>query len=178
MNRDGTAFEQLEALGAGEFAHVNGSLIAHLSGTARLLEAWGSREALCSAGLYHAVYGTDGYGASLVDRTMRHRVAAIIGPEAEEITYLYGACERGAFWPRIATDLQCTFVDRFAGASFEIPHQHLRDFCELTFANELEIASDNLLFIAECGDFLRQLFDRMKPLVSAQAYRHYKRVLS
>ena len=175
MNR--TPFEQLRTLGAGEFAHVNGSLIEHLGRTAKLLEAWGNREALCSAGLYHAVYGTDGYEASLIDRTMRHKVAEIIGAEAEEITYLYGACDRDAFWPRIGTEAQRSYVDRFAGVSFEIPHQRLMDLCELTFANELEIATDNAPFVAECGDFLRQLFDRMKPLVSAEAFRHYERIL-
>ncbi len=81
-------FKRLQELGAGEFVHLNGSLIEHLKGTADLLKAWGNREELCKAGLYHAVYGTDGYDESLVDLSMRHQVKNLIGTETEEIVYL------------------------------------------------------------------------------------------
>src|SRR4051812_20950107 len=59
-------YRQLLALGADHFPHVAGSLAPHLSRTAALLQQWGNRPALCLAGLYHAVYGTDGIVGSLV----------------------------------------------------------------------------------------------------------------
>ena len=118
-------FQRLQELGAGEFVHLNGSLIEHLKGAADLLKSWGNREALCNAGLYHAVYGTDGYDESLVVLTMRQQIAGLIGTEAEGITYLYGACDRQAFYPRIGTSSQLTYSDRFTQKSFEIPHTTL-----------------------------------------------------
>ena len=33
--------------------------LAHLVGTARVLRSWGSRPALCDAGLFHSAYGTE-----------------------------------------------------------------------------------------------------------------------
>jgi len=177
MNTPEVLFQRLQELGAGEFGHINGSLIEHLNGTAELLKAWGNRNALCTAGLYHAVYGTDGYEASLIDHTMRQQVADLIGAEAEEITYLYGACDRDAFYPRIGTASQLNYSDRFTRKSFEISHPALKDLCELILANELEIASHSESFRQEYGELLRTLFDRMRGLVSEQGFGFYKTIL-
>ena len=170
-------FQRLQELGAGEFAHLNGSLIEHLKGTADLLKSWGNREALCNAGLYHAVYGTDGYDESLVGLTMRQQIAGFIGTEAEGITYLYGACDRKAFYPRIGTSSQLTYSDRFTQKSFEIPQTTLKDLCELILANELEIAKNSEPFRKEYGAQLSQLFEQMRGLVSDHGFRFYKEVL-
>jgi hypothetical protein len=64
--RTDAAFARLQALGAGEFAHLNGPRSEHLRNTESLLRRWGSRDALCAAGLYHAVYGTDAIEGKLV----------------------------------------------------------------------------------------------------------------
>ena len=45
----------------GELKHSEKGLLAHLLGTRKLLEQWGARAALCAAGLFHSVYGTDAY---------------------------------------------------------------------------------------------------------------------
>jgi hypothetical protein len=49
------ALARLLALGADGFAHHVGPLAEHLQRTERILRAWGSRVALCLAGLYHSV---------------------------------------------------------------------------------------------------------------------------
>jgi hypothetical protein len=177
MNTPELLFKQLQKLRAGEFAHINGSLIDHLKGTAELLKAWGNRDVLCNAGLYHVVYGTDGYDQPLVTLTMRHQVANLIGKEAEEIVYLYGACDRDAFYPRIGTNMQLTYPDRFTGKSFEIQRSVLRDLCELILANELEIAKNNESFREQYGKQLSELFERMRGLVSDAGFECYRKVL-
>lgn len=177
MNTPELLFKRLQELQAGEFAHLNGPLIDHLKGTADLLTAWGNRDVLCNAGLYHAAYGTDGYSQSLVDLTTRPRIADLIGTEAEEIVYLYGACDRKAFYPRIGTDLQLTFSDRFTGKSFGISHSILRDLCELTLANELEIAENSESFRAQYGKSLSGLFENMRGLVSDAGFAFFRKVL-
>ncbi|MCV6623706.1 MAG: hypothetical protein OIF51_18365 [Cellvibrionaceae bacterium] len=47
--------QQLKALGFGEIAHLNGSLLDHLKGTQALLQSWGASQTLCQAGLFQLV---------------------------------------------------------------------------------------------------------------------------
>ncbi|MGZ3237250.1 MAG: DUF6817 domain-containing protein [Burkholderiaceae bacterium] len=177
MNQSDHLFAELQALGAGEFEHLNGSLAAHLRGTESLLREWGAREAVCIAGLYHAVYGTDGFNPSLVGIDMRQRIASLLGPEAEELAYLYGACNRRTYYPRIGTESQLVFADRFTNTEYDISNEQLRDLCELILANELEIAQGSAEFRAKHGALLSKLFERMEGIVSEVGFKTFRKVL-
>ncbi|MDB4032380.1 hypothetical protein N9498_01135 [Porticoccaceae bacterium] len=85
-------FHQLKQLGAGALAHLNDDLLSHLQGTRDLLTQWSAPAVLVDAGLYHAVYGTDGFDQALVSTRQRAAIAAIIGIGAETIVYHYCAC--------------------------------------------------------------------------------------
>ncbi|HJU23390.1 MAG TPA: hypothetical protein VJ891_12850 [Casimicrobiaceae bacterium] len=163
---------RLHALGAGAFAHVNGTLEAHLLGTERLLRGFRNDEAVCLAGLYHAVYGTDGITGTLLAPADEERrsIAALIGDEAESLAWLYGACDRERFHPRIGTPSQHLFADRFSNANYWIDDVQLCAFCEITVANEVELAHANSRFAARHARRLAELFARMRPLVSEAAY--------
>ena len=156
-------------MGADVFPHVTGTLAPHLRHTAVLLAHWGNREALCVAGLYHAAYGTDGIVGALVSHERRSLLAAIIGDDAESIVYLYGACDRDAFHPRIDTPRATQFVDRFAQSEYAISASSLADFCELTLANEFELARSSAAFAAKHGRSLARLAERMRAHVSRAA---------
>jgi|AntAceMinimDraft_12_1070368.scaffolds.fasta_scaffold373654_1 hypothetical protein len=41
----------------------NGALDAHLAGVRRVLHAWGAGDDVCDAGLFHSIYGTEGFQA-------------------------------------------------------------------------------------------------------------------
>jgi hypothetical protein len=169
-----SARARLVDLGAGTFAHVSGSLARHVERTEALLRQWGSRPALCAAGLYHAVYGTAGIDGALVSLADRGTIAEAIGVEAERIAYLYGACDREAFHPRIGTADQLQFVDRFIGSAYPIAHSDLCDFCELTIANELELALASRAFRDKHRNALSALFERMRGIASAEALSSYE----
>ena len=171
------AHRKLEELGAREFPHVSGSLARHLARTEQLLASWGNRRALCAAGLYHAVYGTDGIEGSLASLAMRSRVADVIGAEAEGLAYLFGACARDQFHPRIGTPDELRFADRFTGTEYALTPAQLRDFCELTAANELELSLASAAFRAKHRAELGELFCRMKGLISAGARDACERVI-
>lgn len=175
-----TLFAALQALGAGEFAHLNGSLATHLRGTESLLAQWGARPALCAAGLYHAVYGTDGYQQPVVALALRPRIAELIGDEAEALAYLYGAANRSAFYPCIGTATQLRFSDRFTGKDATLMHAQLADLCELIVANELEIAQHSESFRKQYGEALCELFDRMAAakLITEAATQAYRATLA
>lgn len=177
MNQTGMLFAKLQALGAGEFEHLNGSLAAHLRGTESLLREWNAREVLCIAGLYHAVYGTDGYNPALVAVSMRESIRGLLGHEAEELAYLYGACNRSLYYPRIGGESQHVFADRFSNTEYEISQHQLRDLCELILANELEIAQGSADFRDKHGAVLHRLFERMEGLVSDAGFRTFRKVL-
>jgi hypothetical protein len=170
-------FDQLQMLGAGEFAHFDGSLADHLRGTECLLRARGSADAVCAAGLYHAAYGTDGYAPALASIDQRRDIAALIGAEAEALAYLYGACDRDLFHPRIGTPLQLVFRDRFSGTEYGIRREQLAQFCELTVANELEITGRNADYRAKHRASLSELFERMSGLASPAAFDAGKAML-
>ncbi len=161
-------FQQLAALGAGEFSHLNGSLIEHLKGTKKLLCDWGASSGLQDAGLYHAAYGTDGFDEQLVSVKYRDNIREIVGKDAEEIIYQYCACDREAFFLNLEMD-KPVFKNRFTGESYLLSETMLQMFCELTAANETEIAIASAEFKAEYGEALRRLFVKMTPYLSDKA---------
>lgn len=92
----------LRALGFGEIQHDSHvPFLSHLIGTRRLLASWGSRPALCDAGLFHSVYGTEYFEPTRAPE--RHAVIAIIGVEAERIAWLWCATRRDTLDPARAT---------------------------------------------------------------------------
>ena len=78
----------LRRLGFGELTHDSHvPFLSHLLGTRRVLVEWGSRPALCDAGLFHSAYGTEYFP---VDRPAdRDDVRAVIGDEAEQIAWVW-----------------------------------------------------------------------------------------
>ena len=167
----------LSAHGAGEILHPGGTLLAHLIRVRDLLAAWGARPALQAAGLCHAVYGTDGFPTALVALTQRPDVADLVGVEAEALIYLYDSCDRRLTYPRLSSGTTAMFVDRFTGAGRVVGGQPLRDFMELTAANELDIADHNPTFVAEFGPDLLDLLTGTFHLLSAPAWDHCRATL-
>jgi len=173
-----TAYERLLALGAGEVNHVAGTLALHLRRTEALLRRFGNRDALCAAGLYHAVYSTAGFPVALCAVAARRTIADTIGDEAERIVYQYGACDRTAFHPRIGTALESRFVDRFTASEYAISRQDLRDFCELTLANELDLVTTSPAFCGAHRTHLVRWFEQMRSLVSDAAFDAFRTALN
>lgn len=180
-NDDDSILEQLAALGVGEFSHYNGSLATHLKNTHALLTSWGAPSEICKAGLFHAIYGTAGYDEQVYDLTKRYDIQKLIGYDVEQLVYLYCACDRKLYYPRIGTKRQHMFVDRFTNTQYVITNSTLQKLCELIMANELEIANHNTAtskaFVERWGKALRELFERMQHLVSHQAFASYQAIL-
>jgi hypothetical protein len=164
-------FRQLIELGAGEFEHVDGSLIAHLEGTMCLLKAWNASPVLQNAGLYHAAYGTSAFEQNVFQLSQREEVAVVIGCDAENIVYHYCACDRDAFYAQFGQVDIPVFYDRITTEKSTVSLELLQQLCELTAANEIEIAINNPNFIAQHGPGLVDLFSRMKSFLSPSAQR-------
>jgi len=162
-------FSELANLGAGDFEHLDGTLLEHLNATRQLLNEWGASAELQDAGLYHAAYGTAGFDESMVSIDQRDQIAAIIGKASEEIVFQYCACDRKSFFPAIGKISKPEFKNRFTGSTYYLSEVMLRNFCELTAANEIEIASDNPVFLRQHGAELNDLFIKMADNLSVHA---------
>lgn len=172
-----TKFTELSKLGAGDFGHLTGSLEEHLIATHELLRLWGAGEDLQTAGLYHAAYGTAGFEEAMVNIDQRARIRSIIGEPAEQIAYVYCACDRAVVWPSIHGSQPVQFHNRFTGRTGPLEGLELRDFCELTVANEVQIATDNLDFVTQHGAALNDLFTRMDVNLSPDASTAWRAAL-
>lgn len=170
-------FELLKTIGAGDFQHLNGSLLSHLQGTEALLNKWGANETLKSAGLFHAAYGTSAFELSMVSLARRKEIADVIGHDSEALVYLYCSCDREFVFQQFAETEQINFKDRFTNTRFKIPVEQLQDFCELTVANELELVYASEEFKCKHGTGIRQLFTNMDSFLSSKAIEEYNSAL-
>ena len=134
----------LQRHGADNVPHLFGDLLSHLVGVEDLVRAWGGDEVLALAALGHASYGTDGFEPHLVELDERGQLRDAIGADAEALVYFYASCDRAWFYPQLtdgtlrAEDLR--FVDRFRGSERTPTPDEVRDFLDLTLANETELA--------------------------------------
>jgi hypothetical protein len=167
MATDGTY--RLRDRGAARIEHPGGDLLSHLVRTASRLERWGASAALVRAGLWHAAYGTDGFAAALFGLAERSVVVAEIGEEAEAIVYRYGSCDRGFVYGRIGREQPVRFRDRFTGATESAGEREVRNFAELTVANELDVIAHSASIRRVHGPALAEHFRAWSELLTPAA---------
>jgi hypothetical protein len=163
------ATDFLAAHGAGDIRHPGGTLLAHLQRTADTLIDWGASEPLTLAGLCHAAYGTDGLATFLIDTSQRQQLVSVIGEDAEATVYFYAACDRSQFYPQLGLHDRPRFRDRFTAREHIPDAAIVRNFVELTFANELDVLANSPELTARYGNSLAELFTRCRKLASAAA---------
>lgn len=153
---------RLIELSAGEFEHIDMQVIAHLDGTRCLLKAWGAREELQQAGLFHQAYSKNTINDNkLFSTQQRQLIAEVIGIECEQIVYYYCACDRTHFFNSLLLNNIPDYVDRFQACAVQLESQLLKDLCEMFVATELELAlndpRNDLLQDNNFRAFLRKL---------------------
>ncbi|HTA14083.1 MAG TPA: alpha/beta hydrolase, partial [Solirubrobacteraceae bacterium] len=161
----------LRSRGAERLVHPGGSLYEHLCRASVLLSDWGAEETIQMAGLCHACYGTDGFDRAMVDRADRQVLVELIGPAAESLVYLYCSCDRAVAYPLLADNGPVVFRDRFTGRLRTPSEQEIRDFMEVTAANELDALAHNQALLAEHGAGLFTLFTGARDHLSDSAWR-------
>lgn len=118
--------------------HSERHLLDHLLGTRRLLVEWGARPALCDAGLFHSVYGTEHYQPQAIPLAMRDAVRELIGAEAETLVWLFAIMRRETFDQNLERRGELTVQDRLTGELIPLAAAQFEDLVTLTFANSLE----------------------------------------
>jgi len=127
----------LELHGADAMAHSGSDLLAHLQGVHDLLRGWGAGDALCDAGLFHSVYGTEIFPTGAVPRELRPAVRDLIGEEAETLVHLFGTVARSSIFDA-AFDGAPFLLESRSGEQVGVTSAQYTDLAALTVANWLE----------------------------------------
>lgn len=124
----------MDRLGVGEIQHnSNELLLPHLRGTSELLRAWGARDALCDAGLFHSIYGTEFFRTQTLSPERREEVRAVIGEEAEALVWLWCFGRRDTMPPEFRS-----VIDRRNGREIPLGEVQGIDLLNLWIADAVE----------------------------------------
>ncbi|OZV83055.1 hypothetical protein CA850_05990 [Micromonospora echinospora] len=175
MSTDNGVRVWLRRHGAEQIAHPGGNLYAHLCRVSERLAVLGCGSEVQAAGLTHAVYGTDGFDLALIDRTDRAVLRDLVGADAEELVYLYGACDRRRSWRELAETGQV--FDRFVREVRTPDAARLRSLIDLSIVNELDVIEHDPAVAERHGTYFRKLFASWASVASEQVIRDAQRVL-
>lgn len=131
----------LQAIGANRVAHSDRTLLDHLLGTCELLRAWGCRQAVCVAGLFHSVYGTESLTTTLVRPEEPGLLCGLIGPEAEELVHLFGTTARLTLFERSEEGCVLQLRSTRADDWLTVTPQQAQDLLAISAANFVEQAA-------------------------------------
>ncbi|MEN8132383.1 MAG: DUF6817 domain-containing protein [Pseudomonadota bacterium] len=87
----------VEELGVLSLRHSKRTYWDHLEGIYRDLVSWGCDEALCNAGVFHSIYGTEQFRAFELPLDKRSELQSLIGERAEQIAFLNCFMDRAVF---------------------------------------------------------------------------------
>ena len=170
---------RLIELSAGEFERIDMAMIAHLDGTRCMLKAWGAREALQQAGLFHRAYTQRLVkDRQFISQNQRRLIAEVVGAESESIIYHYCACDRERFFNSLLQQDAPQYVDRFTQVQCHITPQLLNDLCELFVATELEFASDQRARHSLRDASIRRFLTQLSPYLSRGANNKVRQLLA
>lgn len=66
----------------------------HLKGVQAVLRYWGAPEYLTNAGLFHSIYGTEGFQGFALPLTERRAIQDLIGEQAEKLCFVFCMVDR------------------------------------------------------------------------------------
>lgn len=122
---------------------------SHLRGVQSVLRRWGAPEYLANAGLFHSLYGTEGFQGYKLSVTRRPAIRSLIGPKAERLVWIFCMVDRLSVDKTVndyskgssQKDSPKCFTSRDELGRFEIPlnnDEEWLDFLELSLADWLE----------------------------------------
>ena len=148
----------------------------HLKGVQSVLRSWGSDEDVATAGLFHSIYGTEGFQGYKLPFSKRPDIRKLIGTRAERLAWIFCVVDRFSVDGTLETG-QFEFIARDELGKFKITlhdEGEWLDFLELTLADWLEqvegaAEKDNPLYGWKQGEaysYRRLAYQRMAKLLS------------
>jgi len=142
--------DYLATQGAGDTCHSSATLLDHLQGVERILDRWGYRAYLRMAGLFHSVYGTEGFPESTTSD--RENITNLIGKRAGKLVDHYCSMIRSSFVEAIIGNhkiLSCR-----DGIERIVAEEELHDLVVIDLANIAELlprlSTENDILANDC----------------------------
>ena len=135
--------EFLAGLGTADVAHSGGDFLHHLRAVHDLLAAHGAERHVAVAGLFHSIYGTEGFQEFSLPLSERGRVRELIGEAAEHLAWANCAMDRATFDEAVegALDGACERLpvrERAGGDEVPLTRRQLVELAELHLFDWLE----------------------------------------
>jgi hypothetical protein len=159
----------LERRGAGSAPHMRDTLLGHLCAVHGRLVEWQSPAWLTAAGLLHSYYGSDRLDYALGDAADRPVLQRLLGPRAEELVWLYGACDFAFLVAAVARDGVPVYRDHRTGEVRDLPAPVLLPLCELMVANEVDLATHRPAYRHKKREQFAQIAARWTALLTPAA---------
>jgi hypothetical protein len=159
----------------------------HLKGVQAILRHWRSPEHLTNAGLFHSIYGTEGFQGFSLPLSERSTIQGLIGVKAEKLAFVFCMVDRSTVdetvfdWKKedlAPTTSSYTFRSRPELGRFRISltKEEWLDFIELSLADWLEqvegaATTANPLFLWGKGEayaYRRLAYRKMNKILSVE----------
>lgn len=165
----------------------------HLKGVQAMLRFWNAPSHVTSAGLFHSIYGTEGFQGFSLPLTERSSIQNLIGKEAEQLCYWFCMVDRSTVdksvfdWKRpLSKSKQIIFQSRpeLGRFSMTLNREEWLDFIELTLADwleQVEGASEkpSSLFLWKQGEayaYRRLAYKKMSQILSVERPQRLSRM--
>jgi hypothetical protein len=166
----------------------------HLKGVQAVLRYWGAPKHLGDAGLFHSIYGTEGFQGFSLPLSQRDAVRSLIGSKAEKLAFIFCMLDRSTFDETVfawsmeeqgnnnnnnssdSSRFQVRARPELGRFSMELNKEEWLDFAELTLADWLEqvegaAAKPNNLYGWEMGQsyaYRRTAYQKMSRILAVE----------
>jgi len=178
----------------------------HLKGVQAVLRYWQAPEHLTNAGLFHSIYGTEGFQGFALPLTERSTIQALIGEQAEKLCFVFCMVDRSTLDHTVFQYLNHQYTATASTAKnsdpinqnftlharpelgrfpMQLTRQEWLDFIELTLADWMEqvegaAQKPSDLFLWETGEayaYRRNAYYAMSRLLAAERPDRLARVV-
>ena len=164
----------LVSLGTDKVPHTNEVFLAHLIGVYRDLESWGCDDALCQAGMFHSIYGTERFQKFSLSLGRRSEVRDLIGPRSERLAYVNCVMDRASFDRAALGDGDSyRIVHRVTHEEILLPRDEFDDLCRIHLCDWLEQVPRSKEW-----DYRRAAYRRLAERLDGAAQEAYDRVFA
>lgn len=161
----------LDKLNVEQFAHRHGSARRHLVRVHDFLVEWCNPPAVCAAGLFHNIYGTEMFKPQAAELSRRPEVAQVIGTEAEELAFLFCVSRRIGFFEEHPDAMHPVLWDEVNKCKIVTTPERIAALMEIEIANGMELyapglglPAKQLAYLLQMGELMRQrAADRVTP---------------
>ena len=166
--------EFLRSEGTAEVQHSKVDFMAHLVGVHQVLVSWHCPDAVCLGGLFHSIYGAEGFSDGALDLRRRPEIRTLIGTAAERLAFVNSSMTYDSFDATLREGPPHRVVNRFTGAPVELTDQEFVDLSRIQLADWLEQVER----FPDNWDYRRQVYRIIAERFGGRASATYEEVFS